>query len=142
MNASPASPKKKYQDESRIVSFPNWKDALREDTSLPTDVKGVYQQAIISFLSFCKKRYLGASIQTVRNYLEDSKIGDQEKDALRWFFRKALSASSETVRISSATSSDSQPSALVAPEDAGALSWERALIIAVRRAGIGKLPVP
>ncbi|OAM91599.1 phage integrase N-terminal SAM-like domain-containing protein [Termitidicoccus mucosus] len=145
-----------FRDESRAVSFPHWKAVLREE-ALPPETMVFYERAVLSFLHFCKARRCGASIRVVRAYLAETRIAEAEREALRWFFRRAAGVAPRTGgndlgdadrprnRPSQETGTPvptfhrrEVPSAQMEPPpgaaDLGRADWERDLIVAARGA--------
>ncbi len=143
-----------FRDESRTVSFPQWKAVLREE-ALPPETVVFYERAVLSFLHFCKARHCGASVRVVRAYLAETRIAEAGREALRWFFRRAAGADRTGNGPGGAAGPRNQPrhgtetpvpsfrrrevpSARTEPPpgaaDLGRADWERDLIVAAREA--------
>ena len=126
--------------DSQIVNFPDWKRCLSHAGLTDRDHEA-YRRAILSFLSFCKKRHSPASVAVFRLYLEDA---PQHRSALRWFFQAARQAEGR-FEVSQAGSPEKegdfnrQKRGIVPPlgkRDLGGADWERDLIKAIREAGL------
>lgn len=139
------------------ISFPDWKQAL-VSAALPQREACVRE--IIGFLHHCKKLHAPATIALAKQYVEERErvSSGPVREALRWFCREgrrcmaarngevepAPGPGVEVGRARSvgvgvwrgATRARMRPSLPpLAANDLGVVDWERALIVACRKAG-------
>jgi integron integrase len=132
------------------VSFPDWQNVLKR--SVPRDEIESYFDMIFGFLRHCKSAHRSTSLMSAIAYIEET-----EKQAncrleglrvpLRWFFRAASRQAAKAsaaiafnpnkgVPESPSSSPRNMEQAGLAAKDLGRNSWERELIVSLRRKGV------
>lgn len=138
------------------VSFPDWKEELRQ-AALSPQAKAAYSREIITFLRHCKSSRAPASTELAKSYLawREKQSNGPAREALRWFYREgriragqpggAVTGGRDTAAESATTEAGFDPEVTrvglrpmeppVAAGDLGSSPWEAALIKATRERG-------
>lgn len=117
------------------VSFPQWKSVLVQ-SGMDESNRRVFEREIITFLRHCKITRTSATVELARKYLDkvDPEPNGTARVALRWFFKAAKNVPGTPMMrpIIASTKTSTPAPALM---DRGSYDWEKALIVASRKAG-------
>ena len=134
---------------SQAVWFPDWSEKLQE-VRLPAAIRQRYRLAIIRYLQFCKQSHQKATVESARQFMQQTEdarqLGKRQlehwKESLRWFFREgkktgvaaplrgALPRPDPTAHRAVATTITDVPT--LGAADMGKTDWERALVRELR----------
>jgi hypothetical protein len=119
---------------AHAIWFPDWPAKLQE-VRLPVAIRQRYKLAIIRYLQFCKQSHQPATVESARQFMQQTEdarqLGQQPlehwNEALRWFFKEGESQPVALDRPASRPeNADGAPGGRALPTTDGALRAARA----------------